>query len=167
MRNPEDRLYSYYNYYVSSQVEIPASISFEKFIVLCRGYYKGEISSENYQLKKGHYRALAAGRYINYLRQYLKIFDMAQIKVMFYEDFKKDNLFFINQICEFLDIDPYFYHKFEFKHSNITYSAQNEKFHHLLWNFYRKFFYNFLFHCPGFKENLVSIYKKFGIVNFV
>jgi len=44
-------------------------------------------------------------KYDEHLERYLKIFNIKQIKVIIYEDFKKDNKGVFNEICDLLDIE--------------------------------------------------------------
>ena len=140
LRDPMDRLYSYYNYYVLSQLEIPAHLSFEQYIELCQRYAEGQLDPGAYGLKVSHLRALVEGRYANYLREYLEVVDVARIKVMFYENLKRDNRCFMQAICKFLDIDPAFYDIYQFKRTNVTYSARSNELHSFAWYLWRRFF---------------------------
>ena len=115
-----DRLFSYFNFMKSSQLEIPSTLNFDQYIKLCLQYSEGESDQNSSCLRKMDLRALMAGRYSFYLKEYMEVIDPSRIKVGFYEDFKEDNSRFMQNICNFLEIDSTFYNNFVFKHSNVS-----------------------------------------------
>jgi len=160
LRDPVDRLYSYYRYYVQTQLEIPSGLSFEQYIELCQAYSEGQIDRGACCFKERHLRALVAGRYAYYLREYLEVVDPARIKVMFYEDLKRDNPLFMQAVCKFLDINPAFYDSYQFKRKNVTYSARSKDLHHLTWYLWRRFFKKYMEQRLGIKEPLATLYRQ-------
>lgn len=157
---PVDRLFSYFNFMKSSQLEIPSTLNFDQYIKLCLQYSEGESDRDSSCLRKMDLRALMAGRYSFYLKEYMEVIDPSRIKVGFYEDFKEDNSRFMRDICNFLEIDSTFYNSFDFKRSNVTYSARFKSLHRFLWFLWKAFFIKHLSHRRKIKEPLVALYKK-------
>ena len=160
LRDPVERLISYYNFYVSSQLEIPSDISFEQYVQYCKNYLEGSLSDNDIPFRRRHLRALPAGRYSEYIAEFLKHFSQKQILITFYEDLNKDIQGFMKSVCRFLDINPGFFDEYNFQPKNVTYSAKNEILHQITWQIWRKFFIKYLRHRPGIKESLLSLYKK-------
>jgi len=160
LRDPVDRLFSYFNFMKSSLLEIPSTLNFDQYIKLCLQYSEGEYDQNSSCLRKMDLRALMAGRYSFYLKEYMEVIDPSRIKVGFYEDFKEDNFRFMQDICNFLEIDSKFYNNFDFKRSNVTYSARFKSLHRFVWFFWNAFFIKHLSHRRKIKEPLVALYKK-------
>lgn len=160
LRDPVDRLFSYYNFYVSSQLEIPAEITFEQYINYCKDDLNGSAPNYDIPFRKRHLRALPAGKYSDYIVEFLKHFSQSQILIGFYEDLNNDIQGFMKSICKFLEIDPFFFDEYNFQRKNITYSARNKILHQFIWHIWRKFFIKYLRHRPVIKDPLLSFYKK-------
>ncbi|OEU69188.1 MAG: hypothetical protein BA863_00110 [Desulfovibrio sp. S3730MH75] len=130
LRNPVDRLYSYYNFQVE-QFRIPRNITFGRFVDMCAQYdVRGEVAGYA-NLQKWHLVQLRTGRYAEYLSRYIELFGIERIKVMFFEHLKLDPRVFMRILSEFLQIYPSFYQSYEFHRVNVTFSAQLKVLHKL------------------------------------
>ena len=165
LRDPIDRLSSYYNFYISSQLEIPENISFQKYIEYCKEALEGTKKIKDFPIKKKQLRALPAGQYNVYIREFLKYFKRDQILILFYEDLKEDVHGFMKNICDFLDIETSYYSNYNFRKKNVTYSARNQTIHQIAWFIWKKTFRKILNHRPNIKEPLLTLYKKINSQN--
>jgi hypothetical protein len=160
LRDPIDRLYSYYNFFVSSQMQIPSHITFEQFIGYCKEKLNGSTLDNTISFKKKHLKSLPAGRYSYYIREFLRYFNKDQIKILFFEDFKNDNKGFLESICSFLEIDKSFYSDYNFQPKNITYSARSKNFHRIVLYIWLKLIRRYINHKPNIKNSLMFFYKS-------
>ncbi len=89
LRNPIDRIYSFY-WYEKTRGKIPYN-SFEE-----------TINSEkfSYLIKEGYY--------FEYLQYYLRLFPKENILILLYEDIAKNPIKFLQTIFKFLKVDPNF-----------------------------------------------------------
>ncbi len=106
LRNPVDRIYSYYNYNIS-RFSLPRKLTFENYINLCIHEENNE-SSTNSNINRSHLRVLKNSCYADKLEEYLEIIPFDRLWVGFYEDFRCDPKQFMTNICHFLDVDPIF-----------------------------------------------------------
>lgn len=63
-------------------------------------------------------------KYAPLIESYLDVFPADQIAVRFFDDLKDDSSAFVKDICEFLEIDPYFYTDYKFRIENRTRSIR-------------------------------------------
>lgn len=96
-------------------------LMFREPLSLMKSIHNQNLKS-GYESKKSFYKALKLKResifenkldyysYIQYediLKRYLEIFPKKNIKILFYEDFKKNNQRIVNEICDFLQIKKF------------------------------------------------------------
>lgn len=157
LRNPIERIYSYFNFH-SGHLAIPAHISFEDYLNICRQYEMGNIKMEDAPFDAWHLGAVAYGRYSEYLWCYLKYFTEGDIKVMFFDDLQDNPRSFMKEISKCLAINECFYDGYSFKKINVTFSSKIESVHKLALLVNRKT-ESFLRQRPALRSILISIYK--------
>lgn len=126
LRDPVDRLYSYFNF-AKAKLELPADMTFEAYISLCEQYSLHRRAA----IAEKHARALEIGEYSRYLKNYLVVFPDSQVKVVFYDDIRRHPVQFMADICRFIDVDSEFYRHYAFDKVNVTFSARMKPLHHV------------------------------------
>ena len=160
LRNPVDRFYSHYNF-ARGKLELPENITFEQYFELCQQYSCGNLTVEQAGIAEKHLRALEIGNYAKYLYNYFEILPRANIRVVFFEDLKADPVLFMVGICKYAGIHPSFFSNYEFKQSNVTYSARFKPLHFIVIRLNRMLESTLRQH-PQVKTKLVALYKKFN-----
>lgn len=128
LRNPITRLVSWYNF--AKQIgELDKNDSFEDYI---------KWNVEPPTPAPLHLRALEQGRYILYLKEYLRYFDRDQVKIILFEEFINNEEKIIKDICNFCKLDQSFYDNFNFIKYNESFVSKRPRLSRL----YRKLFYN-------------------------
>ncbi len=160
LRNPVDRLHSYFNF-AKGNLQIPEKMSFEEYIGLCEKFNSGQISPSEAGIAEKDLRGLVIGNYGPYLQNYYDVFDTSKIRVIFFDEFNKRPTEILTEICEFIQIDATFYENFSMVKANVTFSARMKVLHYLvlllnrlLESVFRK--------RPILKQRLVKIYKYFN-----
>lgn len=161
LRNPIDRIYSYFNFH-SGQLAIPGSVSFVDFLGFCQQYDSGEMSAEQALFDEWHLKALSFGKYSDFLGRYLSAFSEGTIKVMFFDDLKRDPKYFMREASEYAGIDPAFYENYGFEKTNVTFSSRNKRLHKLALRLNQKM-EQLLRQRPRIKSRLVSLYKSVNL----
>lgn len=160
LRNPVDRLYSYYNFALS-QLALPGHLTFNDYIDLCVRYSAGQLSPQEAGIAEKHLIAMETGRYSEYLKRYTAVFPGDNIKVAFFEHLGRDVMGFMEDVCRFIEIDPGFYHDYAFNRVNVTFSARLKPVHAVALGLNRTL-ESILRKRPRLKSGLVRIYKKFN-----
>jgi hypothetical protein len=161
LRNPVERIYSYYNFH-SAQLNIPQSISFEKYLDLCSLYDSGKIKMGEVPFDEWHLKALSFGSYSGFLNNYIDAFPAGCIKVMLFDDLKVDPASFMKAVCDFSAIDPALFDGYDFEKSNVTYSSKSHGLHRVARMVNRKL-ERILRQRPSLKSRLVNIYKRLNM----
>jgi hypothetical protein len=130
LRDPVERLYSSYNFYIG-KLNIPSELSFEDFVEKCIAYDKGYAQPVELGLGEWYLKTLAFGRYAENIELFLDRFPRSNVKVMFYESLRDDAVAFMKELSNFLAIDPQYWDNFEFRKSNVTFSGRNKLLHRL------------------------------------
>jgi hypothetical protein len=60
-----------------------------------------------------HLRYLHTAKYSIHINRYIELFPSKNIKIVLFEDFKKDSLGLVNDLFKFLEVDPEFDHRIE------------------------------------------------------
>jgi len=158
LRNPVERLYSYYNFSVA-KLELPKDLGFDNYIKLCEGYSLNDAVTNKARITEKHLRALELGKYSESLKNYYDVFDASQIKVVFYDDIKSDIVQFMADLCHFVNVDPNFYQDYTFNKVNVTFSGR-VKILHFIALMLNRILESVLRQRPGLKMFLVRMYKK-------
>lgn len=116
LRNPIDRAYSQYHYYVYTG-KVKASRSFHEVI----------------QDKKSEFREdmIRRGMYVRQLKRFEEHFDRTQMKIILHEELRDRTDRTVRDVCRFLDVDPNFQLKTESKHNVTRYPDSLEIYHWL------------------------------------
>lgn len=165
LRDPVERLSSFYNFFLNSQQKIPENISFTEYIQLCFDAINKHDFDKSIPIKKRHLRSLPAGQYHLHIKQFLNFFSRDKILILFYENLKTNPLFFMQEICDFIDIDSSFFLRYNFRKKNVTYSPKFKFLHTFVWNIYENFFMKHIRKRPTIKDPLLSIYKIINTKN--
>lgn len=156
-RNPADRLFSFYerkkvNTYLSSNV------NFKDFID--RSVAQSTKESEKYEDNEDalFVRGVKEGFYIEYLPPWTTLYG-DRLKIMFFEDLKKDASAFMKELCNWLELDFAVYSPNDFKVENQTIAYRNRWLHKTMLSVNKKF-ESFWRKNVGLKRTLRSMYKR-------
>ena len=99
LRNPVERLFSFYKY-KKSLGHIDGKLNFGSYVDKCKNIPDTQpIQKEIYD-----FWAMIGGNYAPFLSEWYNIFDN-RLKVCFFDDMVKDEPKFIGEICKWLDLD--------------------------------------------------------------
>lgn len=160
LRDPVDRLYSYYNF-AMSQLRLPEHLTFSDYVDLCARYSERQLSPQAAGIGEAHLRALESGCYSEYLKRYTALFPAQQIKVAFFDHLNRDVVQFMKDVCRFVDVDPNFYDHYTFSKVNVTFSARLRPVHAVALGLNRAL-ETVLRRRPRLKSGLVRFYKRFN-----
>ena len=159
LKEPSDRLVSFYKR-KKTTLQLPASMSFSEYVKICRQLDENEV-----RLRKNHlFSALSTGAYADFLEPWLKTFGN-NVKVVFFDDLKKNARRFMKEISEWLEIDAAFYDTFDFDVKNRSMNYKNRLLQHLAVkanNAGQRFWRS----NPGIKKRLMSVYYKINGVSY-
>ena len=99
LRNPVERLFSFYKY-KKSLGHISGKLNFDNYIEECKKL------AENHPIERDTYDfwAMIGGRYAELLSEWYDIFG-ERLKICFFDEMVKDEPKFIEEICNWLDLD--------------------------------------------------------------
>ncbi|WP_420630011.1 sulfotransferase domain-containing protein [Candidatus Leptofilum sp.] len=156
-REPINRLFSFYKF-KKSTLELPDSITFEEYIDQCQALPQ----EERKRRENNVYWGIEGGFYANYVEAWLNTFHDDNLKILFFEDIKKDTLGTLIELCHWLHLP----------HENFTnslvFSTENKTVHYknrfmqkaaLTINWYGEKFWRT---HPKIKRALRSTYYKFN-----
>jgi hypothetical protein len=158
LRDPIERLYSSYNFYVA-KLNVPEKLSFNDFVEKCLIYDRGDAGADELGLGDWYLKTLAFGRYDQTLEQYFAHFPRSNIKVMFFESLRDDVSGFMTELSQFLGIDPYYWNGFDFRKNNITFAGRSRFFHRMAIGL-NNATEPLLRQRPKLKHALVDLYKS-------
>lgn len=123
LRDPIQRLFSYYRH-MKDNGEVPQTMLFDNYVERAlndlNNLTKGKsLKGINVYEENVYVRGLAQGFYCDYLPAWYDIFEDS-VKVYFFEDLKYNPVKFMNQICNWLDIDAAMYR-------SVNYSIENKR----------------------------------------
>jgi hypothetical protein len=156
-RNPADRLFSFYerkkaNAYLGTQ------ISFADFIRNSEKASQSIMKEHREDEEALFIRGIREGFYIDYLPPWFDKFG-SNLKILFFEDLKKDSAGFMRNLCEWLELDFNAYKPEDFKIENQTIGFKNRWLHKALLGINKKF-ESFWRKNVGLKRTLRGLYKK-------
>ena len=125
LREPVERLISFWKY-KKSMLELESHLSLGDYIQKCESMaYKTLSQQEN-----DRYWGIEGGYYANYLTDWLDEFGDA-IKILFFDDLKRDTKSFLEDTCRWLDIDDTFIERLDLHVQNKSVSYKNANFQKL------------------------------------
>jgi hypothetical protein len=155
LRNPEDRIISWFKYGKQRGL-IEAQFQPEDYLKLLE---KADISESPQYL-----RALEQGKYATYLRHYFDLFGKENIFVALHSDLQKDPVSVMISICDFLEMDKSFYYTFDFKIYNPSLNIKNAK-RFSKYVSIKKKLRSFNNGCPaGFRNFFKRVLKPFDVL---
>ena len=161
LRDPSNRLYSYFNYLIG-ELSIPSSITFDEYVRLALSYDAGELARTDIPFDPGYLAGLRHGRYSQYLEIFFSAFEKGSIKVTLFEELEVDARAFMLDLSRFAGIDPLFYENYKFERVNTTFFSKNTALHRLAILINKKF-ERFTRQRPTLKMSLVAAYKRFNM----
>lgn len=156
-RNPADRLFSFYerkkaNAYLGDEV------SFGDFVRKSAAA-AGEEPDEHREDEEALFmRGIREGFYIDYLPAWFDLYGK-NLKILFFEDLKKDAAGFMKELCNWLDLDYKVYKPEDFVIENQTIAYKNRWMHKTMLGINKKF-ESFWRKNVGLKRTLRGLYKK-------
>ena len=160
LRNPIDRLWSYYRFQIG-QLQIDETISFEKFVDMSESISEG-IAPAPRDVDQRHFHAMAMGRYANNIRIFFEALGSERVAVMFFDDLRNDPRTFMRKLASFAGISPDYYDDYEFHKANVTFSSRRSWLHKFAMSTNRRF-ESFLSRRPVVKRALVAAYKRINM----
>lgn len=121
LRHPVERLVSWYRF-SKQQGLLSNDISFNRYINDQFMIVDQRCDTSKHQ----HLRTLEQGRYSNYIRNYLDIFQEDQILILDYAGLKDNPKSLIKRVSSFWGISPTFYDSYEFQVINPTRTMKNQ-----------------------------------------
>jgi hypothetical protein len=156
LRDPIDRLYSSYHFH-RGKLNLPQQLGFDDYVRRCLAYDRGE-SPQAIGLEEWYLKVLRFGCYADFLSVFRANFAHDRIKVMFFESLRADEHGFMRELSDFLDIDPEHWRDFEFRRSNVTFSARLRGLHVLAMRT-NALAEPLMRRYPVVKQSLVRVYK--------
>lgn len=160
LRDPIERLYSSYTFYIS-RLHIPPTMSFEQFVDHCFKYSENEKYAEEIGLLPWHLLALRRSCYGDLLAEFSRLNGSDQLLIIDYDRLRGSLKDVMRDICNFSGIDAGFFDDYEFSRENVTFFGKNRGLHSLairannsLETFWRA--------NPRLKAGLRSAYRKFN-----
>lgn len=153
LREPVERLHTIYHNENNINDQL-SEITFDDFVEMAIDG-AGENDKSELELRFNYY--LHTGCYAQQLASYYDHFDADQIQVFFFDDFKNNTYNFIDNVCEFLDIDSGFYRSYNFTIENKTRSFKNSGIHKMAYQINRNL-EGYLNSMPRLRQRLRSLY---------
>lgn len=130
LRDPVERLHSSFHFH-RGRLNLPGSLRFEDYVRCCLAYDRGECRPDQLCLGEWYLKVLRFGCYAEFLATYRRELPAAPVKVMFFESLRRDPRGFMTELSAFLGVDPSFWRDFDFRPSNVTFSARHRSLHRL------------------------------------
>ncbi len=136
LRNPTERLYSFYESVMINGM-LPGNDSFRNFVEQSISF-TGQKDLPKTIDNEFYLRGVEEGIYLNYIPYWLNSFNSTNLKILFFEDLKKDTPLFMKEICEWLNIDFSIYKPDDFKIDNKTTTYKAGGLHHFVFKLYNR-----------------------------
>ena len=159
LKNPVDRLTSFFQR-KKTTFQLPDEMTLSEYVNRCLQYSHEQLERKENQV----YTGISLGTYHEYLNPWLQLFGN-QIKIVFFDDLKKDTRKFMKEVCNWLEIDNLFYDNFEFDVKNRSFNYRNRLIHRFAVNannvgqrFWRT--------NPIIKKSVLEVYYKLNGTSF-
>ncbi len=132
LRDPTQRLFSYYNHMKNDAV-VPDNVSFTEYAERALSDFetvkqKMNVKDIDVFEENVYVRGLVQGLYINHLQHWYNSFGDI-IKIYFFEFLRSDPRILMTDICSWLEIDASIYHSADFSIENKSVSFRNKRLH--------------------------------------
>ncbi len=108
LRNPINVVYSLYNEKIKGYDSDFIGLTFEE--ILCK-------DAQNYSFKMAKQGIRKTSLYYHSVKNYISTFSKANVEILIFEEWKKDTLHALEDICDFLEIERY-----PFKKTNVIHN---------------------------------------------
>ncbi len=155
LKNPVDRLVSFYQR-KKATFQLPEELNLREYVKLCLSKSPAELELRENQVFTG----ISLGMYHHFIEPWLKLFGN-NIKVVFFDDFKKDTSSFMKDLAGWLNINQKFYDDFEFDIKNKSLNYKNRMLHRFAVsanNAGQRFWRS----NPDLKKRILGVYYKFN-----
>ena len=99
LRDPVDRLYSFFRY-AKAQVNLAEGLSFDQYISQCLA----RPMSERIKQENDAFWGVDGGRYVNYLPEWFDVFGSERIRVVFFDDLVRNPVAVLKDLATWLEI---------------------------------------------------------------
>lgn len=156
LRNPSDRLVSFFRY-KKSIVEIPKALTFDEYLSQCQSMPL----SERRKRCNDAFWGIDGGRYISFLPGWFEVFGADRVKVVFFDDLKAHPRDVCVEIADWLDIDsaPFLNTDFGVENKTVPYKFAAA---HKIAIALNKWLEPILRRQPGLKKTARSMYYLFN-----
>jgi len=156
LRDPIDRLQSSYHFH-RGRLNLPQELGLDEYVRRCLAYDEGTPAAA-LGLDPWYLKVLRFGRYADCLDVFREHFAPGQLRVTFFEELGADERAYMKSLSEFIGIDPGYWDRFEFRRSNVTFSARLRGLHR--WAMRTNALAEPLMRrYPAVKQSLVRVYK--------
>jgi hypothetical protein len=152
LRDPADRLVSYFSRAVSKQT-LPTELKLEDYVKQSQQH----LSSDE---RSVYARGLREGMYINYLPAWLRVFG-ENLRIVFFDDLERDAAGLVADICNWLGLDSADSNSTSFSIENKTLQYRNKGLHQRVRDFYIRH-ESFWRRHQALKQGLRGIYNRFN-----
>jgi len=156
-RNPTDRLFSFYER-KKANAYLTQNTSFGDFIRKSETFADDELEDYRDDEEALFMRGIKEGFYVEYLPDWINLFG-DNLRILFFEDLKKDAAGFMKNLCDWLNLDFSVYKPEDFVIENQTIAYKNRWMHKTMLGINKKF-ESFWRKNVGLKRTLRSLYKK-------
>ncbi|MBX7107464.1 MAG: sulfotransferase domain-containing protein [Chitinophagales bacterium] len=156
-RNPADRLFSFYER-KKANAYLSVNTTFTDFIRKSLAYTDAGPDEHREDEEALFMRGISEGYYIDYLPAWFDVYG-ENLKILFFEDLKKDAMGFMQQLCAWLQLDFSRYKPEDFVIENQTIAYRNRWMHKTMLRI-NKTFESFWRKNVGLKRTLRGLYKK-------
>ena len=156
-RNPADRIFSFYER-KKANAYLKEDVSFGDFIRRSAAFTGDELHDHRDDEEALLMRGIKEGCYIEFLPDWFDLYGK-NLKILFFEDLKKDAAGFMKELCAWLDLDFSFYKPEDFAIENQTIAYKNRWMHRTMLGVNKKF-EAFWRKNVGLKRTLRNLYKK-------
>ena len=157
LRKPANRLTSFFKK-LSTRGLIDEKFNLQMFFEQSLGHFERNEIEDTYI-----HRAVREGVYVNVLEPWIKAYG-DRLKIIFFEDVKRDTKNCIEDISDWLEIDKTFYADFDFQISNKTRKVKSKSMQRIARGI-NLGFEPILRKNPGLKQKISKIYQRFNTSN--
>lgn len=156
LRDPVERFLSSFHFH-HKKLNLPEELGFSEYLDACLSYAEGRSAAVD--IGDWYLKVLEFGCYARYLQQYYDAFPREQIRVAFYNDLRGDPRGFMEDLGDFLGLEPSHWASADFQPVNVTFSGRSRVLHRLAIMVNDRL-EPLLRPRPGLKTAVVNVYKR-------